>query len=473
MSTEASTGGPVRRCSLDHHGGSRPRGIDVVPRSSTSTGRFGRMFRTLAPLAPTDAALADLAGSMGEAPAGAAGDNPDIPSGYTYLGQFVDHDITFDPVSSHDRIRDPDGLHNARTPRFDLDSLYGAGRVDSPFLYDEEDPAKLLVGRNAASIHEPVDLPRNHQGRALIGDPRNDVHVIVAQLHLAFIRFHNAVVDHLRMQFVPDEDLLPEARRLTCWHYQWVVVDDYLRRLVGSELLDSVLVRNPSTGEACADLAFFSWRSQPFIPVEFSGAAFRFGHSQVRDIYRINDVIEPLPILTDIRIPNPLQHLGGFRPLPRRWTVQWKHFFALGGPAPQPSRRIDTRLSGPMRKLPQNIDRDRRSIALLNMLRGRSLSLPSGQAVAAAMGTSVPDGDLGLSGGTPLWYYVLREAERLGGGARLGPTGGRIVAEVLVGLLKGDPTSFLRVAPRWRPELPAGEPGRFTMADLLRFAGVA
>ncbi|HEX2699771.1 MAG TPA: heme peroxidase family protein [Acidimicrobiales bacterium] len=473
MSTEATAGAPVPGARRDHHGGNRPRGIDVVPRSSTNTGRFGRMFRTLAPLAPPDAELAALADSMGEAPAGAAGDNPDIPSGYTYLGQFVDHDITFDPVSSHDRIRDPDGLHNARTPRFDLDSLYGAGRVDSPYLYDEEDPAKLLVGRNAAAIHEPVDLPRNHQGRALIGDPRNDVHVIVAQLHLAFIRFHNAVVDHLRMQFVPDEELLPEARRLTCWHYQWVVVDDHLRRLVGSEVLDSVLVRSPSTGKASAALAFFRWRSQPFIPVEFSGAAYRFGHSQVRDVYRINDAIEPLPILTDIRIPNPLQHLGGFRPLPRRWTVEWKHFFALGGPAPQPSRKIDTRLSGPMRKLPQNIDRDRRSLALLNMLRGRSLSLPSGQAVAAAMGTSAPHGDLGLSGPTPLWYYLLREAERLEGGTRLGPTGGRIVAEVLVGLLAGDPTSFLRVSPTWTPELPSAEPGRFTMADLLRFAGAA
>lgn len=473
MSTEVSTEAPVRTGGMDHHGGSRPRGIDTVPRSSTTTGRFGRMFRTLAPLAPSDAALAALADSMADAPAGAAGDNPDLPSGYTYLGQFVDHDITFDPVSTHDRIRDPDGLHNARTPRFDLDSLYGAGRTESPFLYDEEDPAKLLVGRNTATTHEPADLPRNHQGRALIGDPRNDVHVIVAQLHLAFIRFHNAVVDHLRRRFLPDQELLPEARRLTCWHYQWVVVDDYLRRLVGSRVVDSVLVRDPSTGTASAKLAFFTWKSEPFIPVEFSGAAFRFGHSQVRDIYRINDVIPPLPILTDIRTPNPLQHLGGFRPLPRKWTVQWKHFFPLGGPAPQPSRRIDTRLSTPMRKLPQNIDRDRRSLALLNMLRGRSLSLPSGQAVATAMGTSVPNGDLGLAGDTPLWFYLLREAERLEGGLHLGPTGARIVAEVLVGLLKGDPTSFLRVAPAWKPELPSAQPGRFTMADLLRFAGVA
>ena len=472
MSTETSTEAPAQTEQFDHHGGARPRGIDAVPRSSTTTGRFGRMFRTLPPHSPPDAALAALADSMAEAPPGPAGDNPDLPSGYTYLGQFVDHDLTFDPVSSHDRLRDPDGHENVRTPRFDLDSLYGAGRADSPFLYDEEDRAKLLVGRNTAANLEPQDLPRNHQGRALIGDPRNDVHVIVGQLHLAFIRFHNAIVDHLRMKFVPDAELFDEARRLTRWHYQWVVVEDYLRRLVGSTLLDSVLVRNPTTGKATARLEFFSWNSSPFMPLEFSGAAYRFGHSQVREVYRINDVIAPLPILTDIRIPNPLQHLGGFRALPKKWTVQWKHFFPLGGTVVQPSRRIDTRLAGPMRKLPQNIDRDRRSLALLNMLRGKALALPSGQAVARAMGTSVPDSTLGLSGETPLWFYLLREAEKREDGKRLGPTGGRIVAEVLVGLLKGDPMSFLRMAPAWKPELPAAEPGRFTMTDLLRFAGV-
>ncbi|HET7718847.1 MAG TPA: hypothetical protein VFK43_02690, partial [Acidimicrobiales bacterium] len=135
------------------------------------------MFRELPAFAPSDATLKALADSMADAPAGPAGDNPDIPSGYTYLGQFVDHDITFDPVSSLDRVNDPDALNTFRTPRFDLDSLYGRGQADSPYLYDQDDPAALLVGRNANTAeHEPVDLPRNQQGRALIGDPRNDVH---------------------------------------------------------------------------------------------------------------------------------------------------------------------------------------------------------------------------------------------------------------------------------------------------------
>lgn len=429
------------------------------------------MFRELAPFAPSDAALKALADSMADTP-GPAGDNPDIPSGYTYLGQFVDHDITFDPVSSLDRLHDPDALTTYRTPRFDLDSVYGRGQADSPYLYDAGDPASMLIGRNTGPEHEPVDLPRNQQGRALIGDPRNDVHFIVSQLHLAFLRFHNAVVDHLRFQVHPSQ-LFDEARRMVTWHYQWVVIHDFLARLAGPDIMGDVLVTS-RTGRARAELSYFSWRNRPFVPVEFSAAAYRFGHSMVRAEYRINDTLEVLPILTDIRVANPLQHFGGFRWLPKGWTVQWKHLFPLdGATAHQPSRRIDTHLAEPMRNLPPAIDPQRRSLGLLNMLRGRALQVPSGQAVAAAMGTAVDNDDLGLQGETPLWFYLLRESEVVAEGRRLGPTAGRIVAEVLVGLLKGDPSSFLRQQPAWKPELPAAEEGTFTMLDLLRFAGVA
>jgi hypothetical protein len=429
------------------------------------------MFRALLPFAPDDAALGVLADSMADT-AGPEGDNPDIPSGYTYLGQFVDHDITFDPVSSLDRVNDPDALTSFRTPRFDLDSVYGRGPADSPYLYDQDDPASLLIGQNSGPEHEPVDLPRNQQGRALIGDPRNDVHFVVSQLHLAFLRFHNAVVDHLRFESEPAQ-LFSDARRMVTWHYQWIVVHDFLPRLVGTDLQGEVLVTAKKTGKARAELSFFTWRTQPFLPVEFTAAAYRFGHSLVRPQYRINDTLDLLPILTDIRIANPLQHLGGFRTLPKGWTVQWKHFFDLGAGAPQLSRHIDTRLAEPLRKLPPAIDDARRSLGLLNMLRGRALQLPSGQAVAGAMGTAVPDKKLRLTGETPLWFYLLRESEVVAGGRRLGPTGGRIVAEVLVGLLKGDPSSFLRQQPAWRPELPGATKGTFTMVDLLRFAGVA
>lgn len=474
-------GGAPAEPAVAGHGAGRPRGLRAVARSSTDRGRYGRMFRSLPPFSPTDAQLAALADDMADEPTPPgqspvpvpAGDNPDIPAGYTYVGQFVDHDLTFDPASRLERRNDPDALVNYRTPRFDLDAVYGRGPLDSPYLFDEEDPAKLLVGANTVAAQEPVDLPRNQQGRALIGDPRNDIHAIVGQLHLAFIRFHNACVDHLRSRFVPPAELFEEASRLARWHYQWVVVHDFLRRLVSTELLDTVLVRDAATGGFRPDLRFFAWRRAPFIPVEFGAAAYRFGHSQVRADYRLNATLEPLPILTPSRDPNPFQHLGGFRPLPKDWTVDWSMFFAVDGSSPQLSRRIDTQLTAALRELPENVDSQRRSLALLNMMRGRALSLPSGQAVAEAMGTTVPPDRLGLEGKTPLWFYLLRESEVLADGRHLGPTAGRIVAEVVVGLLAGDPASFLRMAPAWQPELPAEHAGHFTMSDLLRFAGVA
>jgi len=470
-----------RRTPRANHGGSPPRGQANVSRSSVDNGRYGRIFRRLAPFAPSDDVLAALAASMvdEQAPPGhkpvppPAADNPDLPAGYTYLGQFVDHDLTFDPVSSLERQNDPDALTDFRTPRFDLDSLYGRGPTDSPYLYDNDDPVKLLVGLNTKKIFEPVDLPRNQQGRALIGDPRNDVHVIVSQLHLGFIRFHNACVDHLRKGFFPVGELFEEARRLTRWHYQWVVVHDFLRRLIGDDLLAGILIDDPVTGGSAASTRFFKWKQRPFMPVEFTAAAYRFGHTMVRPAYKLNTKLDPLPILTPDRNPHPLQHLGGFRNLPAAWTIEWSRFYVIDGSEPQLARPIDTHLTAPLRQLPDDVDPDRRSLGMLNMMRGRALGLPSGQAVAAAMGTTRVGKQLGLTGETPLWFYLLRESEVVAGGHHLGPTAGRLVGEVVVGLLAGDSSSFLRMAPAWKPELPSAEPGHFTMADLLRFAGVA
>jgi len=445
------------------------------------------MFRHLRAFAPEDEALWKLADSMGPYPATGAsgtgagaepgealepGDNPDLPAGYTYLAQFVTHDITFDSASSLERRNDPDALRSYRTPRFDLDSLYGSGPADSPYLYDEEDSVKLLVGANTGDDLEPEDLPRNQQGRALVGDARNDVHVIVSQLHLAFIHFHNAVVDHLREQSFQADELFGEAQRLTRWHYQWVVIEDYLRRLVGSDVLDRVLVGNEASGGRTAVLRFFHWRQEPFIPVEFSAAAFRFGHSQIRARYQLNPGLEPIHILLPMPNPDPLQHLGGFRPLPKQWKIDWHLFFEVDGSSPQLSRRIDTKVTGPLIQLPAWLDEQRRALAFLDLLRGKALGLPSGEAVAAAMGTSVPSERLGLGGRTPLWYYLLREAEVLADGRRLGPTCAGIVTEVLLGLLAADPSGYLRADPGWTPELPGSDEGRFTIVDLLRFAGV-
>jgi heme peroxidase len=481
--------GPADR-GVTAHGGDTPRGLDAVPASRLVAGRFGRMFRNLPIPSPPREALEALGNAMPEDPlVGQQADNPAIPAAYTYFGQFVDHDITFDPVSKLQRLNDPDALTDFRTPRFDLDSVYGLGPSATPFLYESVDAddagVKLLAGRNPRTDPlqggldlDPQDLPRNQQGRALIGDPRNDENIIVGQLHLAFVKFHDRVVDLVRRQRrLSGAELFEEARRQVTWHYQWVVIHDFLRRIAGDAIVDDVL-RNGRR--------FFAWDDQPFMPVEFSVAAYRFGHSMIRPFYDLNDIVVEVRIFADERRPFPLSHLGGFRRLPALWTIDWAKFVALDrGVRPQPSRKINIRLAPPLFRLPSNVDLGRNPLAVLNLRRGKALQLPSGQSVAGAMGARVLTaaelalGRLRLSAGhrrlleqdTPLWFYVLREAEVRSRGARLGPVGGRIVAEVLIGLLEGDPQGFLRMQRGWRPSgIPAARRGAFTLADLLRFA---
>jgi hypothetical protein len=457
----------------NHHGGAPIRGQDAVPQSTLFEGRFGRMFRALHPLNPSAESIQSLVEHMRDAIDAPSHDNPRIPAGYTYLGQFIDHDITFDPMSELQKRNDPDALVDFRTPRFDLDSLYGSGPSDDPFLYESARPGTrglaLLVGVNPQDPEvEPHDLPRNQQGRALIGDPRNDVHVIIAQLHLLFIRFHNKVVDQVRAHQpeLKERALLAECQRVVRWHYQWIVVHDFLERVVGREAAQSV--RDGGRQQ-------FTWAKDPYMPVEFSGAAYRFGHSMIRPHYDLNRANTKIPIFAEADDPGPFDHLGGFRRLPFGWTIDWSLFFKIGRNEPQLSRKIDTKLSPPLFRLPAGVDAARHGLANLNLRRGRALGLPSGQDVAEAMEQDrMTHRELGLEGAlgdhTPLWYYLLREAEVHADGEHLGPVGGRIVAEVLVGLLEGDPQSYLRQKPGWRPTLPSAEPGDFTMADLARFA---
>ena len=471
------------------HGVAMPRGQTGVPLSPLHEGRFGRMFRDPQPLAPGQAAIGALAKLVKESGSGAAGDNTKIPAGYTYFGQFVDHDITFDPTSDLAKQNDPDALVNFRTPRFDLDCLYGSGPDDDPFMYEWSSPTnrrvKLLVGRNPSSgDFDIADLPRNQQARALIGDHRNDENIIVSQLQLLFIRFHNKVVDRTRKnQKLAGGELFREAQRITRWHYQWIVVHDFLQRIVGKETAEAVLQPATSSEPARTALNFFDPKNNPFMPVEFSGAAYRYGHSQVRAAYDLNDTVRGVPIFAAADKPQPLEHLGGFRRLPAAWTIDWSFFFKTSaGAKPQLSRKIDTSIAPPLFKLP-GLPGDRPSLARLNLMRGRALGLPSGQDVAEAMGAppltpaqlGLADIDLPAAGrealaqATPLWFYVLREAAVLGKGERLGMVGGRIVAEVLVGLLEGDPQSYLRRKPAWTPILPLAKKGDFTMADLVNF----
>lgn len=475
-------------------------------------GRFGRMFPDLPPFSAPDAALRALADAMKDAnPADPAGDNPDIPAGFTYLGQFVDHDITLDLTSIGEKLKDPLATENFRTPSLDLDSIYGLGPDGSPHLYARNPAnrnapgAKLLIGTTVQAFEDfgnvppglPNDLPRNPQGFAQAGDHRNDENLLVAQTHLAFLKFHNKVVDVLAGQPSPPPDLFFEARRIVTWHYQWIVLHDFLERITERGLVDRILREGRK---------FYRFKRTPFMPVEFSAAAYRLGHSMVREVYSHNRIFTPpatpetVPATLELLFsftglsggivgdlaPDPLTAPTPISLLPSNWIIDWRRFHELDTP-PQhglvrnASRRIDPFLVPALHELPVGGG----SLAFRNLRRGVMLGLPSGQDVAAAMGmepltpkeiASGPDGKVAqqhkLHEATPLWYYILKEAQVRTGGDRLGPVGARIVAEVFVGLVEGDSESYLRMNGKdWTPKLPSKVKGTFTMADLLRFVG--
>lgn len=534
--------------------GSAVRGMDNVPHSSIRDQRFGRMFRYLPPADFPEAALVALAETMFDGTfkdriargvpvdvpldVPEPNDNGTIPSGYTYLGQFIDHDITFDPASSLDRFNDPDALQDFRTPRLDLDSVYGSGPDDQPFLY-ESDGKHLLLGKDQdfdRNRKERPDLPRNHHfddstpegqptpiesrkpQRALIGDKRNDENLIVSQLHATFLRFHNKVLD---TEAGGDFAL---AQQIVRWHYQWIVLHDFLPRIVGASTHGTVV----GTPGDLPNLNFYDAKGRyAFIPVEFSVAAYRFGHSQVRPSYSLNSiVIDAQPKIqpfegrdaTFIRIPifsliqpsdanKGRANLNGFRTLPDIWSIDWAFYFdgvarhvtdpdrvPAGAILPQPSFKIDSTLVDPLRSLPDkqaDPNKARRALAVLNLVRGWRMGLPSGQSVARKMGLTelsddvlfdhadaaratsrqalLANADNRFAGNCPLWFYVLREAEVEANGAHLGSVGGTIVAEVLAGLIHEDRSSYLAQWPKWRPTLPSATPGHFTMADLINF----
>ncbi|TCO72461.1 peroxidase family protein [Rhodovulum euryhalinum] len=459
-------------------------------------GKFGRMFPGLPGLHVDDDRLQALAQAMLD-PGGLSGDNPRIPAGFTYFGQFIDHDITLDLTSLGEKMRDPTAVQNFRSPSLDLDSIYGRGPDGSPHMY-ARDPAtgkttpKLLLGRNITVGFGNVtgefrnDLPRSPEGQALIGDHRNDENLIVAQTHLSFLKFHNKVVDHLADQGIADEHLFHEARQTVTWHYQWLVLHDFLGRLTQPGTVDRILHDGRK---------FYRFKKFPYMPVEFSGAAYRLGHSMVRQDYDYNRVFPNADfsllfgftglsgqIIGDLApqsptAPLPVSHL------PSNWIIDWRRFYDLDDTmTPQATRKLDPFLAAELHTLPGGGG----NLAFRNLKRGVQMGLPSGQSVADAMNianritadelASGPDGAVaarhGLHTQTPLWYYILKEAEVKGGGARLGPVGSAIVAEVLVGLVHGDHQSYLwQRGPGWRPSLPSATPGDFTMADMLRLVG--
>jgi hypothetical protein len=403
--------------------------------------------------------------------------NPNHTAGTTFFGQFLDHDMTFDAGSRLSQPTEPQSARNSRTPFLDLDSVYGAGFVAQQELYDPSDHVKLKL--ESGGLFE--DLPRRADGTAIVGDPRNDENLIIAGLHCAFAAFHNRAVDHVRGEGLSDAaDVFAAARRLTTWHYHWLVVNEFLPQIVGQDMVDRVLRRGrrlytPARGEA-------------FMPVEFQTGTYRMGHSMVRPSYRANlagDSGKPFFAFifdpSQEGSPDPDDLRGGAR-APRRF-VGWQTFFDFGDGQVKPNKRIDTKLSTALFNLPLGAIASHdppTALAQRNLLRHLTWQLPSGQSIARVIGvTPLAGADLqelaflgvGFERSTPLWFYVLKEAEIFADGLRLGPVGGRIVAEVFIGLLQCDPDSYLAMQPRWRPTLPAKR-GTFGMTDFLTFAGV-
>ena len=412
---------------------------------------YGRLFPDLPVFSADDAFLYALGGAGGLCDCGDAGDDPPSlgseAAGWPFFGQFVAHDITADR-SSIRRDVDPVELRNARSPQLNLECLYGDGPVGHPYLFRRDDPAKLLLGRDAA------DVLRNEEGTAIIGDPRNDSHVFVSQMHLAFARAHNAFVDRARAARVTEARVFETATRELRWHYQSVVLREFLPRLIGSSLTELILQ---------GDRRYYRPKGEAFIPLEFADGAYRYGHSQIRHRYQVNRESAAVPIFPD---------LMGFQPVGPQRRVDWSFLFDTErARCAQRAKKIDGRLVGALIALPAAITgpteaAELQSLATRDLERGQGVGLPSGEAVARLLGEKPLTRDeagtskVGWSGETPLWYYVLREADVRAGGDRLGPVGGRIVGEVLIGLLDLDPASVRHAPAEWS--------STWTLIDLLR-----
>jgi len=484
---------------LRHRDG--PRGLygDLLPPAL-----FGRMFPLGGKVTPapfSDAALAKLGAQMStsidelkDEKAHASG----IPALYTYFGQFVAHDLTFDPNTSLEKRRDKTAQVDYRTPAFDLDNVYGRGPEGQPYMYRSPrigtGAERFLLGQPLNSGYNGnTDLPRNvaEPARALIADPRDDENVLIAQLHTLFLRFHNNAAQNEEWNF-------QQVQNEVIYHYQQVVLYDFLRRIINSKVLK---LYEPGGHYEESAIRYYHWKGSknkppnsdslspyPFLPIEFSAAAYRFGHSMVRPAYQLNDDVLAA-IFPDSEHLFP-ESLTGFQRTDPQFGLDWVRFIDIhrgfGGSKRteltnnrplQFAFKIDTLLSNPLLHLPPSLDLSRtNSLAVRDLIRGSRLGLPTARTIARAMGIEdqlleneeIIIGGYETAGGTsivkvhkefksdcPLWPYILAEAthyqepEGVPGlkkrkmTPKLGPVGGRIVAETILGLMFADPLSLL------------------------------
>lgn len=466
-----------------------PMAAAAKPKAGRS---FDFMFKGLSapgdklPVSPgTVAGLMTLGARMDDDILESPAQDSQIPAAYTYFGQFLDHDITLQsPGPGVADISDPNltpmanpaaDFTNLRDPVLDLDCLYGGLAARDP-----ANPNKLLVGKtmgqnsgkgafNDLPRRPPHSLPELDR-EALIGDPRNDENLVLAQLHLAFIRAHNALIDQGKS--------LKDAVRIMRENFQRIVMQDFLPRTVDAAVLNDVLTNGPK---------FFKANSMAdmFVPFEFAVAAYRLGHSMIRGTYDYNDIF-PNATLDDLFTFTALSGNLGGPTLPGVWVIDWDRFLPLSSQPSQVTRRFDTRLTNPLKQL-KRIDGSpepppKSSLAVRNLLRGYLIGLPTGQAVAGAMGLTPLKGPSllaashpsqhavlqanGFDQQTPLWFYILAEAGNPAGpnGLKMGPVGSRIVVETFWNMVNLTPASIIKPGGKIK-----GDP--FTLADLIKLSG--
>lgn len=475
----------------NHHGMHSFEGKNVLcslhSYTEESFGRFGRMFRDLKPLYNKPKAISALGAINGPMD---GGNTPkftnNVPLGMIFFGQFIDHDITFDTTTSFSSINNPNQITNSRSAKLDLDSVFGGGPEDDPFLYLPRSNGFYLhtaltnnnIGQNKST--EKHDLQRNGRETAIIGDPRNDENRIISQMQLGFIRFYNALYkkyEDENPKYSPEE-IYEEARKSVEWHYQWIVVNDFLPAMCGKYVVDDILANGRK---------YYKPKKHAFIPVEFSVAAFRFGHTMISQNLKLQlDGDEKNLFSKEIG--------SGFtRITSKEQAVEWDAFFDYGTNNFQKAEKLDTTLAPILLNLPfiPSTNPDDTSLATRNLRRGQSFLLPSGENVARHMERPESEIDqvlsfiknqlnphnIDLGAGVPLWFYILAEAEVIGRkddennnslGEGLGPVGATIVAEVLIGLLELDRNSYLGNNRGWVPYL--GIDGEFMMKDLMELA---
>jgi len=448
-----------------------------------------------------------------------------MPAGYVYFGQFIDHDITRDVRKLTEAGPDAEQTLNYRTPRLDLDLLYGKDPATVPCIY-EDDKERLRLGPTVQAevsgqqinATPDDDLPRK-EGTAVVVDARSDENLIIAQLHVLFAKFHNCVLELLRnrptLSIGPvGGSLFEQARRFVTWHYQWLVINDFLPKIARLATLDAI----DQYGFRLYPRRFTPNDCPVALPVEFTVAAFRFGHSVVQDQYDLNDHVGGPPSSEIITMT---KRGGGITDhLPASHIIDWFKFFSDTSGVENTAQHIDTFITETLYNLPIPAKTAFRFQAALmkadvgsaenmspplpevTLQRGSKVRLPSGQEFARHFKydpikpddiAALPVADFpfpaGMQERTPLWYYLLREAVVVPNHEpitipdpaplqKLGPIGGRIVAETLYQLLNADCQSIAYAPGGWKPPAftfgTSSELWRInSMSQLIRFVKAA